>query len=193
MNFKKSICILSFLLGIVAGARGQDVALKSNLLSDALLSPNLGLEFRLAPRWSLDVSGQYNGWTVDGKKWKHWLVQPEARYWFCDAFVGHFVGFHLLGGEYNAGNLKNDIKFLGTDFSNLTDHRYQGWYAGAGLAYGYAFILSQHWNLELELGIGYIYTEYDRFKCEGCGKKLEEKTHHYFGPTKAAVNLVYEF
>ena len=63
--------------------KAQDVAVKSNLLNDALLNPNAGIEFGLAPKWTLDVSGQFNLWTVKGHKWRHWLAQPEARYWFC--------------------------------------------------------------------------------------------------------------
>ena len=32
------------------------------------------------------------------------------------------------------------------------------------------------------------------YECAGCGEQVEEdKTHHYFGPTKAAINLVYVF
>ena len=194
MNVGKRICILGLLLGIMYGAKGQNVALKTNLLYDATLTANAGLEVGLAPRWSFDLSGNYNNWSVNDHKWKHWLVQPELRYWFCDRFAGHFMGLHLLGGEYNFGNLKNSINFLGTDFSELTDHRHQGWYAGAGIAYGYSWILSRHWNIELEAGFGYVYTRYDVFECAGCGKKIEEdKPHHYVGPTKAALNLVYEF
>ncbi|MCH5311016.1 MAG: DUF3575 domain-containing protein [Prevotella sp.] len=194
MKVRKRLFLLVFLLGTLVSARGQNVALKTNLLYDATLTVNAGLEVGLAPRWSFDLSGNYNNWTVNEHKWKHWLVQPEARYWFCDRFAGHFLGFHLLGGEYNFGNIKNSIKFLGTDFSDLTDHRHQGWYVGAGVAYGYSFILNRHWNLELEAGFGYVYTRYDVFECAGCGKKIEEdKPHHYVGPTKAAINLVYEF
>lgn len=194
MNIKKNISILLFLLGIVTGAKAQNVALKTNLLSDAILSPNAGLEFRLAPRWSFDLSGQYNDWAVNDHKWKHWLVQPELRYWFCDAFAGHFIGLHALGGEYNYGNFDSKLSFFGTDYSIFKNERHQGWYIGAGIAWGYAVILSRHWNFEFELGIGYVYTHYDTYKCEGCGKKIDEdKSHNYFGPTKVAMNLVYEF
>ena len=182
------------MLIMATNAKGQNVALKTNLLYDATLTVNAGVEIGLAPRWSFDLSGNYNGWTVNDHKWKHWLAQPELRYWFCDRFAGHFMGLHLLGGEYNFGNIENTICFLGTDFSDLTNHRYQGWMAGAGIAYGYATILSRHWNLEFELGLGYVYTRYDVFNCAGCGKKIEkDQPHHYIGPTKAAVNLVYEF
>ena len=69
---------------------GRNVALKTNLISDAALSPNLGVEVGLAPKWSLDISGRMNLWTINNHKWKHWLVQPEARYWFCRRFAVPF-------------------------------------------------------------------------------------------------------
>ena len=185
--------ICAVLLGL--GARGQNVAVKTNVLYDAAMTINLGAEVGLAPKWTLDISGNFNGWTLShDRRWKHWLVQPEARYWFCDRFAGHFLGFHAPGGQYNVGGLKNGISFLGSDLSKLSDYRYQGWFVGAGVAYGYAWILGRHWNLEAEIGFGYAYTQYDKFRCAGCGKKLEtDKSHHYVGPTKAAVNLVYVF
>ena len=174
--------------------RAQDVAVKSNLLYDALLSPTLGVEVGLAPKWTLDVSGTINAWAVNDHRWKQWMVQPEARYWFCQRFSGHFVGAHLIGGQYNFGNLNNGIKFLGTDFSKLSDQRYQGWMAGAGVAYGYSWILSRHWNIEAEIGIGWIYTRSDVYNCANCGKKVRSKVpHNYVGPTKAALNIIYAF
>lgn len=187
--------VLLLALFCCAAAHGQKAAVKSNLLYDATATINLGAEVGLAPRWTFDLSGNFNAWNFShNRKWKHWLVQPEARYWFCDRFSGHFLGAHLLGGEYNVGGIHNHISILRTDFSNLSEHRYQGWFVGAGIAYGYAWILGRHWNLEAELGVGYIYTKYDRFQCAGCGKKVaEDQPHHYIGPTKAAINLVYLF
>ena len=174
--------------------KAQDVGIKSNLVSDALLSPNLAIEVGLAPKWTLDMTGQVNFWTVNGHNWKHWLFQPEARYWLCERFVGHFFGLHAIGGQYNFGNIKNGITFLGSRFKNLTDYRYQGWGAGAGLTYGYDWVLSKHWNLEAEIGIGWIYTRYDKFSCENCSKKLESnRPHNYVGPTKIGLNIEYIF
>lgn len=194
MKSKSCIALLSTLF-CCAVAYGQKTAVKSNLLYDATATINLGAEVGLAPRWSIDLSGNFNGWTFShGRRWKHWLVQPEARYWFCDRFSGHFLGAHLLGGQYNVGGIKTHLSILGTDFSPLREYRYQGWFAGAGVAYGYSWILGRHWNLEAELGFGYIYTKYDRFRCVGYGKKVEsDRPHHYVGPTKAAINLVYLF
>ena len=194
MNPRKHICLLLALLGSFVAAEGQNAAVKTNLLYDAAATVNAGIELGLSPRWTLDLSGNYNGWTIDGHKWKHWLAQPEFRYWFCDRFAGHFLGFHAMGGQYNFGNLHNNVQFLGSDFSQLTEYRYQGWAVGAGVAYGYAIVLGKHWNLELELGVGYLYTRYDKYECRECGEHLEHNVpHHYVGPTKAALNLVYLF
>ena len=194
MHIRKKLCLLILAAGAALGARAQHFAIKTNLLYDATATVNAGIEFSLSRRWTLDLSGNYNGWTIDNHKLKHWLAQPEFRYWFCDRFSRHFLGFHVLGGEYNVGNIKNGISFLGTDFSQLTDRRYQGWAVGGGVAYGYAFILGRHWNLELEAGFGYAYTRYDVYECKTCSrKKAEDVPHHYVGPTKAAFNLVYVF
>ncbi|MBO7299991.1 MAG: DUF3575 domain-containing protein [Tidjanibacter sp.] len=185
--------IVFFLLGGLK-LHAQDWAIKTNLLYDATSTINLGVEVGVAPKWTIDLSGSLNAWSTDrGPKWKHWLVQPEARYWFCDRFSRHFVGAHLIGSAFNFGSLQNNLSFLGTDFSVLNKRRYQGYAYGAGVAYGFAFMLSEHLNLELEAGVGYLFLDYEVFRCSDCGKKIGEGTHHYVGPTKAAINLVYVF
>lgn len=191
--------IVLFLTIVVAGTfqfvLGQNVAVKTNLISDAVLSPNLGVEIGVAPKWTLDVSGQVNFWNLsDNRRWKHWAAQPEIRYWLCDRFSGHFFGAYIHGGQYNIGGIDVKVNFLGTDARKLKDARYQGWFVGAGVSYGYAWILSRHWNFEAEIGFGYSYTRFDKFRCAGCGKKVGiDQPHHYVGFTKAAINLVYLF
>lgn len=187
------ICVLFFLP--ITSAYAQKAAVKTNLLYDATTTLNLGVEVGIAHRWTIDLSGNLNPWTFsDNTKWKHWLIQPEARYWLCERFNGHFLGAHVLGGIYNIGNVGGGFKFLGTDFGQLADHRYEGWMLGAGIAYGYQWMLSRRWSMEAEIGIGYIYTRADKYECPRCGEKLEDnEPHNYFGPTKAAVSLIYVF
>lgn len=193
---KQKVCILLFLLlGAWLQACGQNVVVKSNLLYDATTTLNLGVEFPLARKWTFDLSANFNGWQfADNKKWKQLSVQPELRYWPCERFNGHFWGAHLLGGIYNFGNLNMDFTLFGTDFGQLKNHRYEGWMAGAGIAYGYHWMLSRRWSLEAEIGIGYVYTRADKYECPRCGDKIEhDKPYHYFGPTKTAINLIYVF
>lgn len=186
--------ILVMMTGWLSPVRAQSFAVKTNLIYDATATVNVGMEVGLAPRWTFDLSGNLNTWSKNEyTKWKHCMVQPEARYWFCDRFSRHFIGAHLLTGAFNFGNINNNISFLGTDFSVLSDYRYQGYAYGGGLAYGFAFVLSKHLNLELEVGAGYVYLDYEKFECADCGRKVGEGNHHYVGPTKAAINLVYLF
>ena len=175
--------------------KAQDVAVKSNLLYDAMLTLDLGVEVGVAPQWSVELTGNLNAWTVKDRRWKTWSFQPEARYWFCQAFAGHFVAAHLIGGQYNIGHLPNmKGKFLGTDFGKLRDYRFQGWMAGAGIAYGYTWLLNRHWSMEAEIGLGWVYTRYDQFECHDCGQRVKRnKPHNYAGPTKAALNIIYNF
>ena len=193
MKLRLTIWLLTALFCVQLQA--QKIAVKSNLLYDATATINAGVEIGLAPKWTLDLSGNFNGWDItENRKWKHWAVQPEARYWFCERFAGHFLGVHAHGGQYNIGGVDLGLNLFGTDFRKLKDTRYQGWFAGGGVAYGYAWILGKHWNAEAEIGIGYSYTRYDRYKCGHCGEKVEEdQPHHYLGVTKAAINLVYVF
>ena len=53
------------------GLRAQDVAIKTNLLHDAGAVANLGIEFGLAPKWSLDISTDVNYWPVKHGWWGH--------------------------------------------------------------------------------------------------------------------------
>ena len=57
---------IPLLLGILfsANVKAQDVAIKTNLLYDATATVNLGVEVGLAPKWTLDISGNINAWNV---------------------------------------------------------------------------------------------------------------------------------
>lgn len=195
MKHLLSLSLVALLLmGGASSAQAQKMAVKSNLLYDATATVNAGVEIGLAPQWTLDLSGNFNAWSKNEKtKWKHWMAQPEVRYWFCDRFSRHFVGAHLITGAFNFASMKNNLSLLGTDFSVLSNKRYQGYAYGAGVAYGFAFVLSKSVNLELEAGFGYMYLDYEIYKCSGCGRKVGEGNHHYVGPTKAAVNLEFVF
>ena len=181
------IVFLSLLCGRASTAIAQ-VGIKTNLLGWTTASPNLSWEWGIGKKATLNISGSFNPFRFsDGKQRKYWLVQPEYRYWFCEKFNGHFLGFHVLGGEYNLAKVRMPFGL----YKGLRDTRYQGWGIGGGIAYGYQWLLSKHWGLEATIGVGYIYSEYDRFPCTNCGKKIESATKHYFGPTKAAISLIY--
>jgi len=159
-------------------------ALKSNILYDVALGPNLALEVKLGKRYTLDVPINYNPFGFkDNRKLKHILVQPELRYWLCEAFTGHFFGLHGMYSKFNIGNINV--------FQTTKEHRYEGWLAGGGLSWGYHFLLSPRWSLETTIGLGYAYIDYSKYQYQKCGLLLKENHKHYVGPTKIGVNLIY--
>ena len=192
---KRLYFVLFVLASCLQHTKAQEIAIKSNIVYDLTATINLGAEYVVAPQWTIELSGNYNNWTFSHqRKWKHWFFQPELRYWLEGSLKGHFVGLQMQGGKHNIGNLKNGLHFLGTDFSKLSDDRYQGWFVGTGVTYGYAWRLHNHWSIETEVGIGYNYTRNDHYPCATCGERIESnKTHHYFGLTELAFNVVYLF
>ena len=75
----------------------------------------------------------------------------------------------------------------------MTDNRFDGWLLGAGVGYGYAVVLSRHFNLEFELGVGYAYMEYDKYDWTSDKLLSRNDNHHYFGITKLNIGLSYLF
>lgn len=190
MSYLKSILLhiafsgLCCLPSVAYGQAHPMFVLKTNLLHAATTTPNLGVEMAVHPRWSLDLWGAYNQINYKGNiSLRHYLIQPEARYWFRRTFKGHFVGAHLLGGEYNIGG----ISFI----SAMKEHHYKGYLAGGGFSYGYQWRFGKNWGLEVSLGAGFLTMKYDKYECRECAVLQARYKRNYFGPTRAAISLVY--
>ena len=191
----KALLLVAFLFvsSSFNSVSAQQVALKTNFLYDATTTPNLGMELGIGKKHSMQLFYGLNPWEFSGdnggKYFKHWMVSPEWRYWFCHRFQGSFLGIHALGGEFNAANI--ELPF-GME-KDLRDHRYEGWYAGGGITYGYQWVLSRHWNFEAAFGVGAIYAKFKKFECGDCGRQTGDGDKLYIGPTKAALSLLYMF
>lgn len=215
---KKILFVAVLLLGLacVNNAQAQKVAVKTNLLYDATATMNLGVEFGIAPKWTIDIEGNYNPFTWSkGRRWKSLFVQPEVRYWTCNRFAGHFFALQAFAG-------KADFKFQhlgkwftrkydfvkGANFETFKNSRLIGKFIGGGLGYGYDWAIAKHWNIEFEIAVGYAYIVADRYipnpivrydeewKKWDKGRMLRvahDHKSHYVGPTKAAISLVYVF
>lgn len=191
--------LLMALVGATNTASAQKVAVKSNLLYLATATPNVGVEVALADRWTLEVAGGYNPWTFNREnnlKAKHWLVSPEVRYWFCESFHGHFIGVNGNYAQFNISGMPIpklfwEFRSTASTKENFKKARINGWTVGAGITYGYQFILSGRWNLELTAGLGIWYTEYDRFENRNCGMFEQAVRKHAFGPTSVGVSFIY--
>lgn len=183
---KRMIRILCLGLLLCSPLYAQKAALKTNLLYDATATPNLGLEFALAPRWTLAFSAGINPFAFNNnRKWKHWLTEGEVRYWLCERFYGHFFGLHVGGGEFNVGRVSFPWPKLDKTY------RYEGWAALVGASYGYSWVLGKRWNLEATIGFGIMHADYKRFDCPHCGEYEGKSKETFFSPTRAGVSLIY--
>jgi hypothetical protein len=167
-------------------AKTPKYLLKTNVLYWATTTPNLGFEAGLSSKLSLDLSFNFNPWNYSGgKTLRHFLAQPELRYWTKERFNGHFFGLHLHYASYNIGGIDLPI------FS-FSDFRYEGNLYGAGLSYGYHWKVSDRWSFEATAGLGFAHFDYNVYHIEH-----EEdypalgQPRNYFTPTKLGFNLIY--
>ena len=175
------LCIITF------SASGQYFGIKTNVLYDATGTINLGVETGLGKRLTLDISGNYNPWKSSDKLKTHWMVQPELRLWVCEKFNGHFFGLHGHGGHADVANISLPFGIA----PGLKNSRYKGDFYGAGLAYGYNWILGPRWGLEAAIGGGYINVKYAGYSDDGVRKLTSDLTKDYWGLTKASISLIY--
>lgn len=181
-------------------AEAQTVALKNNLAYDALLTPNLSMEVALGKQWTMDLQYGANFFFYENdataenyktKKWSHWMVQPELRYWFCEAFNGWFLGLHAQGGQANVGGISIPFVLQNKD-GVMKDNRYEvDAFYGGGLAVGYQWLITPRFSMEFELGAGYNRIHYNKYTSTTCGGCKGKGEADYVGPTKAAISLVF--
>lgn len=181
---KKIIILAAVLFGVSFMAKGQSIVVKTNLIHGATATPNLAAEFAVGRKTTMDVYWGFNGFEfADNTKWKHYIVQPEFRWWFCERFSGSFIGVHAHAGEFNIGNVG--------PLRTFKEARYEGSFYGAGVSYGHHWIISNRWGFELEMGLGYARVDYDKFRCAECSPKIKSGIYNYFGPTKIQASIVF--
>jgi len=180
------VAATSLMTGPVADAQ---TAVYTNAAEWATTTVNLGVEQAIGRHGSIAVDGMINPWNFANDKHFHlWMIRPELRRWFCRPMDGHFIGIHLLGGQYNIKNIDLPLGMLP---EVERGRHYEGWMLGAGLTYGYQWILSRHWNFEAAVGVGYAYS---RYKLYGrCNRVLQRDRRNYVGPTRLSLSVSYVF
>ena len=197
---KRYLTIAVILLLAFSGtASAQKVGVKTNALYWATATPNVGFEFAMGNRWTFEIAGGYNPWTLnveDNVKAKHFLITPEFRYWFCESFQGHFIGISGKYTQFNVGGIYvpkvfHKVESSGYFLNDLLNARSEGWAVGAGLTYGYAWPISRRWNMEFTIGAGWWYTQYDRYESRKCGLFQKSVNQHAIGLTDIGLSFIY--
>lgn len=170
------------------------MAVKTNMLYDAIAVPNIGAEFYAGRNWSVGANWMYAWWKTDRKHW-YWRTyggELNVRKWFGKRaqekpLQGHHLGVYgqLLTYDFETGG-RGYIG--GKPGGSLWDKA--NW--GAGVEYGYSLPVGRRLNLDFTVGAGYLGGEYwEYISLEDCYVWQATKRLRWFGPTKAEVSLVW--
>ena len=166
------------------------LAVKTNMLYDAMTAVNFAIEVPIGKKWSVEVEDVCPWWHNGNKRAFQMLqVSGEGRYWFHrtdkrNVLTGHYGGTYAMGGKYDLQNRKSVC--------------YQGEFWSVGVSYGYAMPLGKHFNMEFALSLGLVQTNYRHYTPSADYDELVADPYKrgkfsYIGPTKLKVSIVYPF
>lgn len=167
------------------------VGVRTNMLMDAVMIPNIGLDVYLAPNWSIGLNWAYSWWKRDKTSfyWRAYGGDLHADYWFRKPdnlkWTGHHVGVYanLLTWDFGSGN---------------TGYQAPKWVYGGGISYGYALQVRKHLSIDFGLGLGFLHGKQHKYnpgdKAIYGDKYFIQNTKklNWFGPTKLEVSLIWK-
>lgn len=170
------------------------VALRTNMLYDALLMPNIGCEMYLGKSWSVAANWLYGWWKTDRRHW-YWRAYGgdiAVRKWLGKAaeekpLTGQHIGIYAQIFTYDfawGGRGYMGGKPGGTIWNKMNH--------AMGAEYGYSLPIARKLNIDFSLGMGYwggIYHEYKPRNHYYVWQATKER--HWIGPTKLEVSLVW--
>lgn len=178
---KRYIFTFLFVLA-VAAANAQFYSARTNIIGLATANINAEFSMTLNRKTSLHFPIQYNPFVFgkENRQWRNFYFSPGIRYWWRESYTGSFVGAHIVAARYSIGKVIDDYRYLGNAY-------------GLGASIGKAYAIGKKWNIEWEVGLAGIYTNYDKYICKECGRHLGREKKFFVLPSKLALNLVYLF
>lgn len=182
---RRLLLVMLMTTAMALGVRAQLLAVSTELTSDAVLAPSLGFELVTASRSSLALNAVY-GKSILGKKSKLLAVQPEYRYWFSGRPLSSwFIGVGTIATVYK-------ITYKGKV--------YDGYGAGAGFTFGYAWNITRRLSLDFHSGLGAIFyrrkeyytiDNYDVDYTDAQGYQRANARGYDLLPTRIGISVVY--
>ena len=168
--------------------------IRTNMLYDAALVPNLGVEFYLDQNFTIGGDWMYAWWSKNSRHryWRLYGGEIYGRWYFGGLakrkpLAGHHLGVYMQCVTYDF-EFGNKGWMGGRPGWSLWERA--NW--GAGIEYGFSLPVAKRINIDFSLGVGYF-----------GGKVLDyevvddhyvwqaTKRRHWFGPTRAQISLVW--
>lgn len=161
-------------------------AVKTNLLYDAALVPNIGLEYFFKERWSVALNWMYAWWKTDRRHyyWRVYGGDVEARYWLGKEGYGNCRSGHHVGVYAQTGTFDFELGGRG--------YMIDDWGYGGGFSYGYSLPVARNLNLDFSVGLGVFHGVCKEYlPIDGHYVWQVTKNINWIGPTKFEVSLVW--
>ncbi|WP_456085026.1 DUF3575 domain-containing protein [Leyella stercorea] len=155
------------------------LSLRANLLRWAILTPDLGVEWRICPSWGIAVNGSWTSWSWSDKDRRYalWEVAPEVRY-----YMGEKKAWYL-GAMFKTGQFNYKLSETGK----------QGDLMGGGITAGYQLRLNKALDLDFNLGLGYLNVDFEKYEViDDVRVRRGNETKDWYGPINAGVTLVWK-
>lgn len=175
-------------------ARSYYMALKTNMLYDAVAVPNIGAEFYVGRNVSVAAQWMYSWWSSE-KRHRYWRIYGgdiTVRYWFGSAaqrkpLTGHHAGIY-------AGALTFDFEWGGNAYmGGRPGHNiFDRCIVNTGIEYGYSLPIARRLNIDFTIGVGYIGGIVEKFSPVDGYYVWESTTRkRWVGPSKAEISLIW--
>lgn len=140
MIVRKTILLAFVAVCMTKNAYAQRVAISTNLMEVATLSPSIGFDLITGHHSTISLATSFAPWKISNKVYnKHISLDLTYKYWLNQALYAHYIGINTLASSY-------DLK--------IGKKHYKGQLIGLGLGYGYSFVLNKHFNLTPNIGFG---------------------------------------
>ncbi len=183
---KRILLTIVITLLFSASNYAQRLAVNTNLASDALLAPSLGLEMSIGKQTTLGLNIEYGPKILMKENMSLVAINPEFRYYLKGIPMnGLYVGAEGLLTSYNL---------------TIRSKRYEGDAAGAGISFGYALPITQRLQIDFHSSLGIAFyrqkeyykgDDYDfEYITEDGYLKANASGHNYI-PMRIGVCLTY--
>ena len=194
LNIKMSrpIRIKIFLIAVLClatsmASKAQNVALSTDLVEWANFgTANLNVSVSLSRHVSMNVGGRYNPWTFQTAEGSPIYNNQTTgyvgfRYWLWYVYSGWWFGTKIQYMDFKeAGVLRPKV--------------FDGKSVGAGLSFGYTWMLSKHFNIETSCGMwGGRHYEYSVYRTTASMELLRSGPKNFIFFDDFAVSLMYVF
>ena len=174
----KNFLTLALALGLSALLSAKDnnkVALSTNLVEiGSTQTLNIDASLSLSRHFSLAMDARYNPYP---EKSRQRSVAVGARYW----------PWYVYSGLWMGGKARYQ------EFSFRDSLLREGDRVGLSLSGGYSYMIGEHFNIDVGLG---LWTGYEMFKvygCETCSRIREKGNNYFLLPDEFLIAITYIF